>query len=137
MKPTHPLLCLLACCALLGGCALFTEIYDVQAIENWAQDNERLAESGAIPWSQYYAQYLEKVKAVPAADQGWVTERVGILATAARLYEGGWIDRAGFDSVRGVVRRYRSIDDPAANTLARAALAAALRDSPGAGAPGR
>ena len=129
MTPNRSLVCaVLACGAiLLGGCALFGEIYNVQEIENWAKDNEPLAESGRIPWSQFYAQYLEKVAAVPASDQGWVSERVGILMTAARLYEEGRLDKAAFDSIRGIVRTYRTIDDPAANTLARAALVSALK----------
>jgi hypothetical protein len=129
MTPNRSLVCaVLACGAiLLGGCALFGEIYNVQEIENWAKDNEPLAESGRIPWSQFYAQYLEKVAAVPASDQAWVSERLGILMTAARLYEEGRLDKAAFDSIRGIVRTYRTIDDPAANTLARTALVSALK----------
>jgi hypothetical protein len=139
MKPNPSLLrAVLTCTAiLLGGCALFEEIYKVQAIENWAKDNEPLAESGRIRWSQFYAQYLEKVAAVPAVDQGWVSERLGILAAAARLYEEGRLDKAAFDSIRSIVRTYRSIDDPAANTLARAALVGALRERGTAPAPDR
>jgi hypothetical protein len=137
MTPNRFLLCTaLACCAiLLAGCALFEEIYKVQEIENWARDTELQAESGRIRWSQYYAQYLDKVAAVPASDQGWVSERLGILMTAARLYEEGRLDKAAFDSIRGIVRTYRKIDDPAANTLARAALVGALRERENNAAP--
>jgi len=112
----------------LCGCSLFKEIYDVQNIDNWAKDNEPLAESGRIKWSQFYAQYLEKVSATPASDQNWVMERLGILATASRLYEEGRIDKAAFDSIRRIARTYQKIDDPAANRLARDALVRALEE---------
>ena len=123
MRTAAAVLALLAVC----GCSLFQEIHDIQEIENWAKDNEPLAESGQMKWSQFYAQYLEKAAATPASDQNWVTERLGIMVTASRLYEEGRLGRADFDSLRGIVRTYRKIDDPAANMLAREALASALK----------
>lgn len=108
----------------------------MQQIDNWAKDNEPLAESGQIKWSQFYAQYLEKISATPASDQGWVMERLGIMVTAARFYEEGRIDKAAFDSIRRTVLTYQKIDDPAANRLAREALVRALEERRQAAGPG-
>jgi hypothetical protein len=58
--------------------------------------------------------------------QGPVIEGAGIMLTAALFFEQGRLDRAGFDSVRGVMRKYQTIDDAAANLLAREALVRAL-----------
>ena len=113
---------------LLCSCSLFKEIHDVQRIDDWAKDNEPLAESGQIKWSQFYAQYLEKVAATPASDQVWVVERLGIMVTAARFYEEGRLDKAAFDSIRRTVLTYQKIDDPAANMLAREALVRAMEE---------
>jgi hypothetical protein len=60
-----------------------------------------------------------------------VVERLGIMVTASVFYERGRIDKASFDSVRGIVKKYQTLDDPAANLLARNALVKALE----AGAP--
>lgn len=111
---------------LLCGCSLLKEIHDAQQIENWAKDNEPLAESGQLKWSQFYTQYLEKAAATPGSDQNRMTERLGILLSASRLYEDGRLDRVGFDSVRRVARTYQRVDGPAANRLAREALVRAL-----------
>ncbi len=113
---------------VLCGCSMFKEIHDVQEIDNWAKDHEPLAESGRIKWSQFYAQYLEKVAATPASDQVWVVERLGILVTASRFYEEGRLDKPAFDSIRGIARTYQKLDDPAANMLAREALVRALEE---------
>ena len=114
----------------LCGCAIFSETYAIQEVDNWARSNEPLAESGKIKWSDFYAQYLEKVSATPVISQSPVVEQLGIMITAALFYERGRIDRAGFDSVRSIVRKYQTLDDPAANLLARGALVRALGSEP-------
>lgn len=121
----------------LCGCAIFTETYGIQDVDNWAARNEPLAESGKMKWSEFYSQYLEKVSATPVISNSPVVERLGIMITASLFYERGRIDRAGFDSVQGIVRKYQTIDDPAANLLARNALvrALAVNDGAGRGAP--
>jgi hypothetical protein len=117
-----------ALASILSGCTMFAEIHDEQKLDDWAKDNELLAESGRIGWSDYYSQYLQKASATPMAEQGSVVERLGILLTASRLFEQGRLDRDGFDTVRAIIRTYRTIDDPAANTSAREALKRALQD---------
>ena len=117
-----------ALASILSGCTMFAEIHDEQKLDDWAKDNELLAESGRIGWSDYYSQYLQKASATPMAEQGPVIERLGILLTASRLFEQGRLDRNGFDTVRAIIRTYQTIDDPAANTRAREALKGALRD---------
>jgi hypothetical protein len=114
----------------LCGCAIFTETYGIQEVDNWAAKNEQLAESGKMKWSEFYAQYLEKVSATPVISQSPVVERLGIMVTASLFYERGRIDKTAFDSVQGIVRKYRTIDDPAANLLARNALVKALEAGP-------
>ena len=111
----------------LCGCAIFSETYGIQEVDNWARRNEPLAESGNMKWSDFYAQYLERVAAAPVISQSPVVERLGIMITASLFYEQGRLDKAGFDSVRRIVRTYQTIDDPAANMLARAALVRALQ----------
>ena len=110
----------------LSGCAMFEETYGIQEVDNWVRSNEPLAESGRMKWSEYYARYLEKVAAAPVISQGPVIEGAGIMLTAALFYEQGRVDRAGFDSVRSIMRKYQTIDDAAANLLAREALVRAL-----------
>lgn len=114
----------------LSGCAIFTETYGIQEVDNWAARNEPLAESGKMKWSEFYSQYLEKVSATPVISQSPVVERLGIMVTASLFYERGRIDRVGFDSVQGIVRKYQTLDDPAANLLARNALVKALGSEP-------
>jgi predicted transcriptional regulator len=116
---------------LLCACAIFSETYGIQEVDNWAARNEPLAEAGKMKWSDFYSQYLEKVSNTPVISQGPVVERLGIMVTASLFYEQGRIDKPGFDSVRGIVQKYQTIDDPAANQLARNALVKALE----AGAP--
>ena len=111
---------------VLPACGMFQETYDIQEVDNWVRSNEPLAESGQMKWSVYYARYYEKVAAVPAISQGPVIEGAGIMLTAALFFEQGRLDRAGFDSVRGVMRKYQTVDDAAANLLAREALVQAL-----------
>jgi hypothetical protein len=118
---------LLSSCA----CANFTETYGIQDVDNWAAQNEPLAESGKMKWSEFYSQYLEKVSNTPVINNSPVVERLGIMVTASVFYERGRIDKASFDSVRGIVKKYQTLDDPAANLLARNALVKALE----AGAP--
>jgi len=110
----------------LCGCAIFSETYGIQEVDNWVRSNEPLAESGKLKWSDFYAQYLEKVSATPVISQSPVVERLGIMVTASLFYEQGRLDKAGFDSVQRIVRTYQTIDDPAANLLARTALVRAL-----------
>jgi hypothetical protein len=110
----------------LCGCAMFGETYGIQDVDNWVRKNEPLAESGKLKWSEFYAQYLEKAVATPVINQSPVVERLGIMVTASLFYEQGRLDKAGFDSVQRIVRTYQTIDDPAANTFARAALVRAL-----------
>jgi hypothetical protein len=120
----------------LSGCAIFTETYGIQEVDNWAARNEPLAESGKIKWSEFYSQYLERVSATPVISQSPVVERLGIMVTASLFYERGRIDKAGFDSVQGIVRKYQTLDDYAANQLARNALVKAIERSDKAlGAP--
>ena len=107
---------------------MFGEIHDEQQLDDWAKDNELLAESGRIGWSDYYSQYLQKASATPMTNQGLVVERLGILLTASRLFEQGRLDRNGFDTVRAIIRTYQTIDDPAANMIAREVLVRALQD---------
>jgi hypothetical protein len=114
----------------LFGCAIFTETYSVQEVDNWAAKNEPLAESGKMKWSEFYSRYLEKVSNTPVISQSPVVERLGIMVTASLFYERGRIDKTAFDSVQGIVRKYQTIDDPAANLLARNALVKALEASP-------
>ena len=111
---------------LLGGCAMFGEIHAIQEVDNWARNNEPLAESGKMKWSEFYSQYLERISATPVISQGPVVERLGIMITASLFYEQGRLDKAAFDSVQRIVRTYQTIDDPAANMLARDALVRAL-----------
>src|ERR1700704_2012168 len=110
----------------LAGCAIFSETYGIQEVDNWARRSEPLAESGKMKWSDFYAQYLERVSAAPVISQSPVVERLGIMITASLFYERGRIDRARFDSVQTIVRKYQTLDDPAANLLARSALVRAL-----------
>lgn len=110
----------------LSGCAIFEETHGIQEVDNWVKSNEPLAESGRMKWSEYYARYFEKVAAAPVISQGPVVERLGIMITAALFYEQGRLDKAGFDSVQRIMRTYQTIDDAAANLLARDALVRAL-----------
>lgn len=110
----------------LSGCAIFEETYGIQEVDNWVRSNEPLAESGRMKWSEFYARYFEKVAAAPVISQGPVIEGAGIMVTAALFYEQGRLDRAGFDSVRSVMRKYQTVDNAAANLLAREALVRAL-----------
>ena len=123
-------LCASVLVLLLCGCAIFSETYGIQEVDNWAARNEPLAESGKLKWSEFYSQYLEKVSATPVISQGPVVERLGIMVTASLFYERGRIDKAAFDSIQGIVRKYQTIDDPAANLLARNALVKALASEP-------
>jgi hypothetical protein len=118
---------IIALVIFLSGCALAREIHDGQQLANWARDNEPLAESGSMKWSEYYAEYYRKVAATPSPDQARVAERLGILIAASLFYEQGRLDKAGFDSVRRVIRTYETIDDAAANALGRDALVRALQ----------
>ena len=113
----------------LCGCAIFTETYGIQEVDNWAARNEPLAESGKMKWSEFYSQYLERVSATPVISQSPVVERLGIMVTASLFYERGRIDKAGFDSVQGIVRKYQTLDDYAANQLARNALVKAIEEN--------
>lgn len=108
------------------GCAIFTETYGIQEVDNWVARNEPLAATGKMKWSDFYARYLEKVAATPVISQGPVVETLGILITASQFYEQGRLSQADFDSVRRIVGTYQSIDDAAANLLARDALVKAL-----------
>lgn len=123
----------------LSACAIFTETYGIQEVDNWAEANEPLAEAGKMKWSDFYSRYLEKVSATPVIKSGPVAERLGIMVTASLFYERGRIDKAAFDSVQGIARRYQTIDDAAANLLARNALvqAVAASDKAEAGGPVR
>jgi hypothetical protein len=114
----------------LCGCAIFTETYGIQEVDNWAALNEPLAEAGKMKWSEFYSQYLEKVSATPVISNSPVVERLGIMVTASLFYERGRIDKTGFDSVQSIVRKYQTLDDPAANLLARNALVRALESKP-------
>ena len=116
----------------LPACGIFQETYDVQEVENWVTRTEPLAESGQMKWSVFYAQYFEKVAATPVISEGPVLEGAGIMVTAALFFEQGRLDRAGFDSVRGIMRKYQTIDDAAANLHAREALVRALERKGGA-----
>jgi len=126
----------LALALSLCGCAIFTETHGIQEVDNWAAQNEPLAESGKIKWSEFYSQYLEKVSATPVINNSPVVERLGIMVTASLFYEHGRIDKAGFNSVQGIVRKYQTIDDAAANLLARNALVKAVEASEKAEPPG-
>jgi len=63
---------------LLCGCAIFTETYGIQDVDNWAAKNEPLAEAGKMKWSEFYSLYLEKVSATPVINNSPVVERLGI-----------------------------------------------------------
>ena len=115
-----------ALAASLCGCAIFTETYGIQEVENWAGRNEPLAEAGEMRWSEFYSRYLEKVVGTPVIGQGPVVETLGIMVTASLFYERGRIDKADFESIRGIVHTYGKIDDAAANFLAREALVKAM-----------
>jgi hypothetical protein len=116
----------------LPACGIFQETHDIQEVDNWVRSNEPLAESGQMKWSVYYARYYEKVAAAPVISEGPVIEGAGIMLTAALFFEQGRLDRAGFDSVRGIMRKYQKIDEAAANLHARQALVRALeqKDKP-------
>jgi len=114
----------------LAGCAIFTETYGIQEVDNWAARNEPLARSGKMKWSEFYGQYLERVSAAPVISQGPVVETLGIMVTASLFYERGRLGKADFESVQRIVRTYQSIDDAAANVLARDALVKALARAP-------
>jgi len=125
---------LLTCSAVavalpLCACAIFTETHGIQEVDNWAAANEPLAESGKMKWSEFYSQYLERVSATPVIKNSPVVERLGIMVTASLFYERGRIDKAAFDSVQGIVRKYQTTDDAAANLLARNALVKAVEES--------
>ena len=123
----------------LCACAIFTETHGIQEVDNWAAANEPLAESGKMKWSEFYSQYLERVSATPVIKNSAVVERLGIMVTASLFYERGRIDKTAFDEVQGIVRKYQTIDDAAANLLARNALVKAVEASEKAepGDPGR
>jgi hypothetical protein len=110
----------------LAGCAIFTETYGIQEVDNWAAANEPLAREGRIKWSEFYAQYLEKVSATPVISQAPIVETLGIMVTASLFYEQGRLSKVDFESVQHIVRAYQTIDDAAANALAREALVRAL-----------
>src|SRR5690349_23346361 len=112
--------------ASLCGCAIFTETHGIQEVDNWAAANEPLAVSGKMKWSEFYSQYLERVSATPVIKNGPVVERLGIMVTASLFYERGRIDKAAFDSVQGIARKYQNTDDAAANMIARNALVKAV-----------
>jgi hypothetical protein len=114
---------------LLCGCAIFTETHGIQEVDNWAAANEPLAASGKMKWSEFYSQYLERVSATPVIKDSPVVERLGIMVTASLFYERGRIDKAAFDSVQDIVRKYQVKDDAAANLLARDALVKAVEAS--------
>jgi hypothetical protein len=120
----------------LCGCAIFSETYGIQEVDNWVRSNEPLAESGKMKWSDFYARYLEKVSATPVIGQSPVVERLGIMVTASLFYEQGRLDKTGFDSVQHIVRTYQTIDDAAANMLARDALVRALEPKAAGAQPG-
>jgi hypothetical protein len=120
------LLCFATLAASLCGCAIFTETHGIQEVDNWAAANEPLAESGKMKWSEFYSQYLERVSATPVIKNSAVVERLGIMVTASLFYERGRIDKASFDSVQAIVRKYQTTDDAAANLLARNALVKAV-----------
>jgi len=124
----HKITCITAAILALSlsACAIFEETHGIQEVDNWVRSNEPLAESGRMKWSVFYARYFEKVAAAPVISQGPVIEGAGIMLTAALFYEQGRMDRAGFDSVRGVMRKYHTVDSAAANLLAREALVRAL-----------
>ena len=111
----------------LPACGLFQETYGIQEVDNWVRSNEPLAESGKMKWSVYYARYYEKVASAPVISQSPVIEGVGIMLTAALFFEQGRLDRGDFDSVRGIMRKYQTVDEAAANLHAREALVRALR----------
>ena len=124
----HKITCITAAILALSlpACAMFEETHGIQEVDNWVRSNEPLAESGWMKWSVFYARYFEKVAAAPVISQGPVIEGVGIMVTAALFYEQGRLDRAGFDSVRNIMRKYQTVDNAAANLLAREALVQAL-----------
>lgn len=113
------------------GCAIFTETYGIQEVDNWAAENEPLALSGKMKWSEFYVRYLERVSATPVIGQSPVVETLGILVTASLFYERGRLSKADFEAVQRIVRTYQSIDDAAANVLARAELVKALERGEG------
>jgi hypothetical protein len=139
MRPAHTLsgAAAAALALLLGGCAIFTETYGIQDVDNWAAKNEPLAEAGKMKWSEFYSQYLEKVSATPVINNSPIVERLGIMVTASVFYERGRIGKSDFESIQGIVRKYQTIDDLAANLLARNALVKAIEASerPDQGAP--
>lgn len=136
MKPFRSILACFTALALCG-CAIFTETYGIQEVDNWAAMNEPLAEAGKMKWSEFYTKYLEKASATPVISQSPVVERLGIMVTASLFYERGRIDKTAFDSVQSIVRKYQTLDDPAANLLARNALVKALEESDKPGGPAR
>ena len=127
---------ILAAALPICGCAIFTETHGIQEVDNWAAANEPLAASGKMKWSEFYSQYLEKVSATPVIKNSPMVERLGIMVTASLFYERGRIDKPAFDSVQGIVRKYQTIDDAAANLLARNALVKAIQASDMAEQPG-
>lgn len=126
-------LCAAAGILALCGCAIFTETHGIQDVDNWAAANEPLAQAGKMKWSEFYSQYLEKVSATPVINQSPAVERLGIMVTASLFYERGRIDKAAFDSVQDIMRKYQTKDAAAANLLARNALVKAVEESEKAG----
>jgi hypothetical protein len=130
---------------ILSGCTpqMLKEVYTAQQVDNWAEYNERLAESGRMKWSEYYRQLYQQTESAPINNRSVVLEQLGIMSTAAFFYERGILTRVDFESVRGIVRKFRTVDDPLANSLARDALAEKLRQArtlslaPGSAAPPR
>jgi hypothetical protein len=130
---------------MLSGCTpqMLKEVYTAQQVDNWAESHERLAESGRMPWSEYYRELYQQTESAPINNRSVVLEQLGILSTAAFFYEKGILTRADFESVRGIVKKLRTVNDPLANSLARDALAEKLQSAktislaPGPAAPGR
>src|SRR5258708_11411191 len=91
----------------LAGCAIFTETYGIQEVDNWARRNEPLAESGKMKWSDFYAQYLEKVSATPVISHSPVVQRLGIIITPSLFYHQGPLHKPGFDSSHPLARTYQ------------------------------
>src|SRR5258708_26342433 len=114
----------------LCGCAIFSETHGMQEVDDWVRSYEPLAESGKMKWSDFYAQYLEKVSAAPVISQSPVVERLGIMITAPRFCGRCPIGRGWVDSMQNRVRECQALDDPAANLLARGALVRALGSEP-------
>lgn len=85
-------------CAALTGCGVM-EIY---RFEQWQADARPRADSGEMPWSEYYTQAFDEVSKLPDSypGKGLAMLQSATLIDAARAMEAGQMPREEFFSLQ-------------------------------------